>query len=111
MTAKARVVDQNTTTTAFSYDALDRTESMGNTTFAYGCDGNRIAKNTTETVWDNDEVSADLIGDTVWLNRAQLAELFDRDVSVIGRHINAVFKEKELTKERNVQNLHIPNRC
>ena len=65
MTAKARVVDQNTTTTAFSYDALDRTESIGNTAFAYDCDGNRIAKNTTETVWNNGEVSADLIGDTV----------------------------------------------
>ena len=48
-------------------------------------------------------------GETVWLNRAQLSELFDRDVSVIGRHINAVFKENELDKESNVQNLHIPN--
>lgn len=48
-------------------------------------------------------------GDTVWLNRSQLAELFDRDVSVIGRHINAVFKENELDRESNVQNLHIPN--
>ncbi len=48
-------------------------------------------------------------GDTVWLNRAQLAELFERNISVIGRHINAVFAEKELGKEGNVQNLHIPN--
>lgn len=48
-------------------------------------------------------------GDTVWLNRTQLADLFDRDISVIGRHINAVFKEKELEKESNVQNMHIPN--
>lgn len=48
-------------------------------------------------------------GDTVWLNRAQFAELFDRNVSVIGRHINAVFMENELNKEGNVQNLHIPN--
>ncbi|WP_028511268.1 virulence protein RhuM/Fic/DOC family protein [Ruminococcus sp. NK3A76] len=47
--------------------------------------------------------------DTVWLNRAQIAELFDRDVSVIGRHINTVFNEKELDKESNVQNMHIPN--
>ncbi len=27
----------------------------------------------------------------------------------LGRHINAVFKEKELNKKSNVQNLHIPN--
>ena len=48
--------------------------------------------------------------ETVWLNRSQIAELFDRDVSVVGRHINAVFKEKELDRESNVQNLHITNK-
>ena len=37
--------------------------------------------------------------ETVWLSRSQIAELFERDVSVIGRHINAVFKEKELDKK------------
>lgn len=47
--------------------------------------------------------------DTVWLNRAQLAELFDRDISVVGRHINAVFNDKELDKKSNVQIMHIPN--
>ena len=48
-------------------------------------------------------------GDTVWLNRAQLAELFGKDVSVIGRHINNVFTENEVDKESNVQKMHIPN--
>ncbi len=48
-------------------------------------------------------------GDTVWLNRAQLAELFNKDVSVIGRHINNVFTENEVDKESNVQKMHIPN--
>ena len=48
-------------------------------------------------------------GDTVWLNRAQLAELFNKEVSVIGRHINNVFTEKEVDKESNVQKMHIPN--
>ncbi len=65
MSEKSKVVGESTTTTAFSYDALDRTESIGNNTFAYDCDGNRIAKNTTETVWDNDEVSADLTGNDI----------------------------------------------
>lgn len=37
--------------------------------------------------------------DTVWLSQAQLAELFDRDRTVITRHIGNVFKEKELDKE------------
>lgn len=36
--------------------------------------------------------------DSVWLNRHQLAELFDRDVKTVGKHINNVFKEGELDK-------------
>lgn len=32
--------------------------------------------------------------DTVWLNRNQMAELFDRDVKTIGRHIRNVLKEE-----------------
>ena len=31
---------------------------------------------------------------TVWLNRNQLAELFERDVKTIGKHINNVLKEE-----------------
>ncbi|GHT80731.1 hypothetical protein FACS1894130_12290 [Spirochaetia bacterium] len=31
--------------------------------------------------------------ETVWLTQAQMAELFQRDQSVISRHINNVFKE------------------
>ena len=37
--------------------------------------------------------------DTVWLTQAQMAELFQKDRTVIGRHINNVFKEGELDKE------------
>lgn len=39
---------------------------------------------------------------TVWLNRNQLSELFDRDVKTIGKHINNVFKEKELEENSAV---------
>ena len=28
-----------------------------------------------------------------WLNRSQLAELFDRDIKTIGKHINNALKE------------------
>jgi len=31
--------------------------------------------------------------ETVWLNQNQMIELFDRDQSVISRHIKNVFKE------------------
>lgn len=34
--------------------------------------------------------------ETVWLNRQQLALLFDRDIKTIGKHINNVFKDGEL---------------
>ena len=37
--------------------------------------------------------------DSVWLNRQQLSELFDRDVKTLGKHINNVFKEGELDKK------------
>ena len=36
--------------------------------------------------------------DTVWLNRNQIAQLFDRDVKTIGKHINNALKE-ELANE------------
>ena len=38
-------------------------------------------------------------GDTAWLSIDQMAELFQRDRSVIGKHIRNVFKERELSKE------------
>ena len=43
------------------------------------------------------EVTTDF--DTVWLTQAHLVELFQRDKSVISRHIRNIFNEKELDKE------------
>ena len=42
--------------------------------------------------------------ETVWLSLSQLAELFQRDKSVISRHISNVFDEGELVRERVVAN-------
>ncbi|MEA1912128.1 MAG: virulence protein RhuM/Fic/DOC family protein [Spirochaetota bacterium] len=47
--------------------------------------------------------------DTVWLNQGQIVKLFERDQSVISRHINNVFKEGELEKKSNMQKMHIAN--
>lgn len=47
--------------------------------------------------------------ETVWLTRNQMADLFDRDISVIGRHIRNIFEEGELVEESNVQKMHIAN--
>ena len=38
--------------------------------------------------------------DTVWLTQQQMADLFDKDRTVIGRHIRNIYKEEEL--ERNI---------
>lgn len=47
--------------------------------------------------------------DTVWLTQQQMSDLFLRDRTVITRHINNIFKEKELAEESNVHFLHIAN--
>ena len=47
--------------------------------------------------------------ETIWLTQQQLTQLFDRDRTVITKHINNVFKEKELEEKSNVQKIHIPN--
>ena len=44
--------------------------------------------------------------ETVWLTQAQMVKLFDKDQSVIARHIKNVFNEKELPQESNMQILH-----
>lgn len=44
---------------------------------------------------------------TVWLNQEQMCELFERDQSVISRHVKNVFKEGEVTQESNMQKMHI----
>ena len=43
-----------------------------------------------------------LEGETVWLTLNQLAELFQRDNSVISRHIKAIYEEGELPIEGTV---------
>jgi len=50
------------------------------------------------------ELKVSVNSETVWLNRQQLSNLFDRDVKTIGKHINNVFREKELDKYSAVAN-------
>ena len=51
-------------------------------------------------------IDVKLKDETVWLSQAQMAELFQKDQSVIARHISNVFSEGELEKESNMQILH-----
>src|SRR5574344_2141109 len=52
----------------------------------------------------NGEIKLDvsLENDTLWLSQKQLEVLFDRDKSVISRHIKNIFKEEELDKNSTV---------
>lgn len=44
--------------------------------------------------------------ESIWLTQSQMAELFDRDQSVISRHVRRVFADHELTAESNMQKVH-----
>ena len=46
--------------------------------------------------------------DTVWLTQRQIAELYDRDNSVISRHVKNILSEKECS-ERNLQKMQFAN--
>lgn len=46
--------------------------------------------------------------ETAWLTQVQIAELFDREVSVISRHIKNIFHE-ELDEKDNVRKIKVEN--
>lgn len=46
---------------------------------------------------------------TVWLARAEIAALFQKDRSTISKHIKNIFAEGELDEKNNVHFLHIDN--
>lgn len=70
--------------------------------------------NTNESVVvyrsDDEAVQLDvkLAEETVWLTQQQIAELFQKDRTVVTRHINNIFKEGELDEKSNVHFLHFP---
>ena len=79
------------------YDSREENRIMANNMIIYTtADG--LTK--VETTFDQD---------TVWLTREQMATLFQRDRSVISRHIQKVFSEGELDEKSNVQKMHVPN--
>lgn len=47
--------------------------------------------------------------ETVWLRQNEIAQLFNKDRSVITKHINKIFKDKEVDKKSNMHFLHIAN--
>ena len=47
--------------------------------------------------------------ETVWLTQQQMSLLFQKDISVISRHIRNIFDEGELDEKSNLHFLQIPN--
>ena len=47
--------------------------------------------------------------ESVWLRQDEIAKLFGKDRTVITRHINKIFQDKEIDKKSNVQKMHIAN--
>lgn len=50
------------------------------------------------------QIDVRLEEETVWLSQQQMAVLFDKDRTVIGRHIRNVYEENELTREGTCAN-------
>ena len=55
------------------------------------------------------EINVQFENETVWLTQSQLTILFERDRTVITKHINNIFREGELDEKSNVQKMHIAN--
>ena len=55
------------------------------------------------------KIDVTLENETVWLNQDQMSELFQRDRTVITKHIGNIFREGELDEKSNVQFLHVAN--
>jgi hypothetical protein len=52
-------------------------------------------------------VDIKLMDDTLWLSLAQLADLFEKDKSVISRHLKNIFDTEELQQDSTVANFAI----
>ena len=76
-------------------------------------DNQQFAPNNGEVVLYNPDdtirLEVRMNDETVWLTQAQMAELFDKSVSVISRHITNIFAEEELDEKSNLHFLQIAN--
>ena len=57
----------------------------------------------------NVELKATVKSESIWLKQNEIAKLFDKDRTVITRHINNILKDNEVDEKSNVQKMHIAN--
>ncbi len=75
---------------------------MPNEIMTYGEEDNVVVYRSADNAV---QLDVQLARETVWLTQKQMADLFQKDQSVIARHINNIFAEGELDKS-NMQILH-----
>jgi death-on-curing family protein len=46
------------------------------------------------------EIQVQMGGETVWLSQAQMSKLFEKDVHTVSEHINNIYRENELEREK-----------
>jgi hypothetical protein len=69
-----------------------------------GIDGSEAKEPLIAYKYEEHQASIEVYLDeeTVWLSLNQMALLFDRDKSVISRHISKIYEEKELDRTSTV---------
>jgi hypothetical protein len=55
------------------------------------------------------ELKVSVNNETIWLRQDEISLLFEKDRTVITRHINNILKDNEVDEKSNVQKMHIPN--
>ena len=64
---------------------------------------NKISENDQIIIYQTNDgktqIDVRMENETVWLTQSQMANLFQKDRTVIGRHIQNIFKEGELERE------------
>ena len=55
------------------------------------------------------EFTGDLENETIWATQKQIVEIFEKDRTVITRHINNILRDNEVDEKSNVQKMHIAN--
>ncbi len=53
------------------------------------------------------EIQVKLEDETVWLNQAQMADLFDKDRDTISEHIQSLYKEAELSQNQTTRKFRV----
>ncbi len=55
------------------------------------------------------ELKSDSTAETIWASQKDIVNIFDKDQSVISRHIKNILADEEVDEKSNMQKMHIAN--